>query len=93
MLSEFSYRKIIEKLYSRSYREKIGINEVNPAYTSVIGKLKYARQKGISIHKAASYVIARRGMGYGERLPIKQYQQINKPQQIRWRNYSQLIAD
>ena len=93
MLSEFSYRKIIEKLYSRSYRERIGINEVNPAYTSVIGKLKYARQKGISIHKAASYVIARRGMGYSERLPLRKYQQINRPQLTRWRNYSQLIAD
>ncbi len=93
MLSEFSYRKIIEKLYSCSYRERIGINEVNPAYTSVIGKLKYARQKGISIHKAASYVIARRGMGYSERLPLRKYQQINKPQLTRWRNYSQLIAE
>ena len=25
---------------------KIGINEVNPAYTSVIGRLKYANRKG-----------------------------------------------
>lgn len=57
MLSEFSYRKIIEKLYSRSYKAGIGINEVNPAYTSIIGKLKYASSKGITVHKAASYVI------------------------------------
>lgn len=93
MLSEFSYRKIIEKLYSRSYKVGIGINEVNPAYTSVIGKLKYADTKGITVHKAASYVIARRGMGYTERLAKRIYGEINKPLLTRWRNYHQLISN
>ena len=88
MLSEFSYRKITEKLYSRAYKMKIGINEVNPAYTSVIGQLKYARRKGISVHKAASYVIARRGMGYRERLSRRKYGNINEPLMTRWRKYS-----
>lgn len=88
MLSEFSYRKITEKLYSRAYKVKIGINEVNPAYTSVIGQLKYAKRKGISVHKAASYVIARRGMGYGERLSRRKYGNINEPLMTRWRKYS-----
>ena len=55
---------------------KIGINEVNPAYTSVIGQLKYARRKGISVHKAASYVIAKRGMGYRKRLSRNKYRNI-----------------
>lgn len=91
MLSEFSYRKIIEKLYSRSYKVGIGINEVNPAYTSIIGKLKYAPPKGITIHKAASYVIARRGMGYQERLPERMYGEINKPLMTRWGNYHQVF--
>ena len=93
MLSEFSYRKIIEKLYSRSYKVGIGINEVNPAYTSIIGKLKYAGIKGITVHKAASYVIARRAMGYAERLPKRIYGEINKPLLTRWRNYHQLISN
>ena len=88
MLSEFSYRKITEKLYSRAYKMKIGINEVNPAYTSVIGRLKYANRKGISVHKAASYVIARRGMGYRERLSRRKYGNINEPLMTRWRKYS-----
>ena len=91
MLSEFSYRKIIEKLYSRAYKMKIGINEVNPAYTSVIGRLKYANRKGISVHKAASYVIARRGMGYRERLSKRKYGNINEPLMTRWRKYSIII--
>ena len=75
-----------------NYKARIGINEVNPAYTSMIGKLKYADTKGIIIHKAASYVIARRGMGYTERLPERTYGEINKPLLIRWRNYHQLIS-
>ena len=43
--------------------------EVNPAYTSQIGKMKYMKRLGISIHQAASYVIARRAMGFKEKLP------------------------
>ena len=92
MLSEFSYRKIIEKLYSRAYKTYIGIIEVNPAYTSVIGGLKYARKKGISVHIAASYVIGRRGMGYKERLPRKEYSNINQPLLRRWHDYHQLVS-
>lgn len=91
MLSEFSYRKIIEKLYSRAYKCGIGINEVSPAYTSVIGRLKYSTQKGITVHKAASYVIARRGMGYKERLPRKLYNNINEPLLIRWKRYNEIM--
>ena len=93
MLSEFSYREIIEKLYSRSYKAGIVINEVNQVYTSIIGKLKYADIKGITVHKAASYVIAKRGMGYKERLPKRIYGGINKPLLIRWRKYQQLISN
>jgi hypothetical protein len=35
--------------------------KVNPAYTSVIGAVNYARSKGISTHPGAAYAIARRG--------------------------------
>ena len=93
MLSEFSYRSITEKIYSRAYKDGIGVMEVNPAYTSLIGKLKYADQKGISIHKAASFVIARRGMGYKERLPKRLYDNINEKCYTRWRNYNKLVLN
>ncbi|SHH25948.1 Uncharacterized protein SAMN02745221_02036, partial [Thermosyntropha lipolytica DSM 11003] len=43
--------------------------EVNPAYTSVIGMLKYAPQYMISKDIAAAYVIARRGLGLKEQIP------------------------
>lgn len=47
----------------------VAVFEVNPAYTSQIGKMKYMKRFGISIHEAASFVIARRGMGFKEKLP------------------------
>ncbi|SFP68678.1 hypothetical protein SAMN05444406_10289 [Caldicoprobacter faecalis] len=47
----------------------IQVMEVDPAYTSVIGLLKYTPQYMISKDVAASYVIARRGLGLKEQIP------------------------
>ena len=69
LLSGFVYAKIKEYLNSKAYREDIYIYQVNPAYTSQIGKLKYMKKLGISIHIAAAYVIGRRGMGFKEKIP------------------------
>lgn len=87
MLSEFSYRQIIEKLYARAYKDGIGIEEVNPSYTSQIGKVKYASINGLSVHRCAAYVIARRGMGYKERLPLNTYGNIDVSLEERWKQY------
>ena len=43
--------------------------KVHPAYTSQIGKLKYMRLFGLSIHICAAYVVGRRGMGLKESIP------------------------
>ncbi|MCF6096145.1 IS200/IS605 family accessory protein TnpB-related protein [Thermovorax subterraneus] len=65
----FSYRSLIEKIKILAKRKGIQIVEVNPAYTSVIGMLKYAPQHMISKDVAAAYVIARRGLGLKEQIP------------------------
>src|SRR5262245_49963111 len=44
---------------------------VNPAYTSVIGAVNYARRLGISVHCAAALAIARRGLGLAERPAVR----------------------
>jgi len=62
MLSSFAYRKIIELIKSRSFDKGIEVIEVNPAYTSKIGKFKYQNQYKLTTHQAASFVIARRGL-------------------------------
>ncbi|MBU3158006.1 hypothetical protein KPL46_24400, partial [Clostridium estertheticum] len=43
---------------------------VNPAYTSQMGKIKYMKAKGISIHVSAAYCIARKALGYKEKIPL-----------------------
>ena len=40
------------------------LTKVNPAYTSYIGKTKYANSMKLNSHTAASFVIARRGLGF-----------------------------
>ncbi len=70
MLSSLSYSAITEGIKSRAYRNGIEVVEVNPAYSSIIGLVTYAQKKGISVHQAASLVIARRGCGLRER-PVK----------------------
>ena len=66
-LSSFAYNKVKSLIVARAQDAGIEVMEVNPAYTSVIGKAKYSKRLGISVHKAASYVIARRGMRIEER--------------------------
>jgi IS605 OrfB family transposase len=70
MISSFSYNRIIQGIKSRAYRFGIEVMEVNPAYTSTIGAVNYARRYGISTHQAAAYAIARRGLGFSEK-PVR----------------------
>jgi IS605 OrfB family transposase len=68
-MSMFAYNNMISAIKSRAEKMGVAVFEVNPAYTSQIGKMKYMKRYGISIHEAASYVIARRAMGFKEQLP------------------------
>ena len=77
-LYEFIYKGILEKVEVLAAREGVEVVRVSPAYTSVIGTLKYAPQYLIDKDTAAAYVIGRRGMGFTEKIP---------------RNYSALLSD
>ncbi len=68
-MAMFAYKKMITAIKSRAEKMGVAVYETNPAYTSQIGKMKYMKRFGISIHQAASYVIARRAMGFREKLP------------------------
>ncbi len=65
----FSYRKLKEKIVHLARRYGIAVKEVNPAYTSVIGMLKYAPQLSLTKDIASAWVIARRGLGLSEGVP------------------------
>lgn len=69
MLSSFSYKSIINSIHSRAFRFGVRVEEVNPAFTSLIGRVKFAEKYGLSIHESAALCIARRGLGVSERLP------------------------
>ncbi|MBU8914529.1 IS200/IS605 family accessory protein TnpB-related protein [Bacillus sp. FJAT-29953] len=78
----FAKNKIHKALISRGLRNGFKIKKVNPAYTSVIGRFKYSRLYGLSVHEAASFVIGRRGLELEEKIPkelINQLRSMVKP--------------
>lgn len=66
----FAYRRLLVAIERRAARAGVMLVKVHPAYTSAIGALKYSHQYRLSIHQAAAVVIARRGMGLKERVPL-----------------------
>ena len=56
-------------LERKCLKRGVTIRKVHPAYTSLIGKYKYSRLYNLSTHMLASYVIARRGLGFKEAIP------------------------
>jgi IS605 OrfB family transposase len=67
MLSALAYRDFDSMLRAAAFRAGIDVIAVNPAYTSVIGAVNHAARLGISVHVAAAFAIARRGLGLKER--------------------------
>jgi IS605 OrfB family transposase len=65
----FTYRRLHETMVREALRAGLQVKLVNPAYSSLMGQLKYAGRYGLSDHQAAAYVLARRGLGMKERLP------------------------
>ena len=69
MLSSFSYGKVKAYFVSRGYRQGVEVHQVNPAFSSVIGRVKFMERYGLSVHQAAALVLARRLLGCSERIP------------------------
>lgn len=82
--------KVIHSLPVALYKQSVeyigqkyefAVYYIKPAYTSIIGKLKYADKMKLNSHISASYVIARRGLGFKEHLRTEQMEQI--PNELR----------
>ena len=69
MLSSFSYGKVKAYFISRGYRQGVEVHQVNPAFSSVIGRVKFMERYGLSVHQAAALALARRSLGFSERIP------------------------
>lgn len=69
MLSGFTYGKLTELLEQKCQLAGIELIKVNPAYSSIIGLVKFMKQYGLSSDTAAAMVLARRAMKLSERVP------------------------
>ncbi len=69
MLSNLATSMFKEVLMSRCERYGIGLYFVNPAFTSVIGMIKFMPRYGLNSGTAAAMTIARRAMNMSERAP------------------------
>jgi len=75
---QWIYKGLLEKIKTLAKREGIKTVEINPAYTSIIGILKYAPQYSLNKDTAGALVIARKTLRLKEELP---------------KNYKKLITD
>lgn len=91
MLSGWAYSRFYQLLESILSNRGISLYTRNPAYTSLIGLVKYARMYGLSSDIAAAIAIARRGMNLSEKLPrsVSAYLGVN-PRKHVWSGLNQL---
>jgi IS605 OrfB family transposase len=68
-LHHWNAKKFLQKLKRVAMLKGVEIVEVHPAYTSIIGMLKYAPQLSIDKDIAGAYVIGRRALGFKEDTP------------------------
>jgi IS605 OrfB family transposase len=74
MLSSLSYQKIQQAILARAAKEGVEVREVNPAFTSVIGRINYADRYGLTVHQGAAVAIGRRAFGL-----FKSHEKTGKP--------------
>jgi IS605 OrfB family transposase len=79
ILQFFSYRRILKKIESLANQKGIEVVKVNPAFTSVIGMMKYCPQYFIDKDIAGAYVIGRKALGFQEKIP-ENYKKLLKNQ-------------
>jgi IS605 OrfB family transposase len=79
ILQFFSYRRILKKIESLANQYGIEVVKINPAFTSVIGMMKYCPQYFIDKDVAGAYVIGRKALGFKEKIP-ENYKKLLKSQ-------------
>ena len=87
MLSNLAYSTYGKIIKSACHKKKVYLREVTPAWTSYIGKNKYANNMKLNIHTSASFVIARKGMFLVDSLSKKRV----KKQKPKYKKYEKRI--
>jgi len=79
MCSNFLRKKLIELIRIRALKLDRICLEVNAGYSSIAGELRYGKQfPRFNRHQLAALVLARRALGYGEKLSAEQLESIPK---------------
>jgi len=68
-LHHWNFKSLLSKIERTAKLNGLEVIKVDPAFTSVIGSLKYAPQLGIDKDIAGAYVIGRRALGFKEEIP------------------------
>lgn len=68
MLSSFAYAAFQALTDRRAAARGVAVRRVNPAFTTIIGVAKFVVGYALTSHHAAACAIARRGLGYSERI-------------------------
>ncbi|MEO1375184.1 MAG: hypothetical protein AAFW70_12855, partial [Cyanobacteria bacterium J06635_10] len=91
ILSGWAYSRFFELLNSICANRGIKVLTVNPAYSSLIGLVKYTKQYGLASDESAAFVIARRAQRLTENIPhsINAYLDV-KPGKHVWSAWNQL---
>ena len=91
MLSGWAYSQFYKQLGSILSNRGIELITVNPAYSSIIGLIKYLRMYGLASDEAAALVIARRAMNKSEKVPrsLTAYSEVNTEKHV-WSEWNQL---
>ena len=91
MLSGWAYSEFFKLLNSILSNRGIELLTVNPAYSSMIGLVKYLRMYGLASDEAAATVIARRGMRLSEKIPgsLTAFIEVNSTKHV-WSLWNQL---
>lgn len=66
LLSSFAYALFFIFLLARAFKNGVAVHQVNPAFTSIMGRVNYAMRYGLSVHLAAALCIARRYQKFSE---------------------------
>jgi IS605 OrfB family transposase len=91
MLSLWAYSKFFKLLNYILSNRGIELITVNPAYSSIIGLVKYLRMYGLASDEAAALVIGRRGMRLSEKIPgsLTAFVEVNSTKHV-WSLWNQL---
>ena len=88
MAHNFAHKQLIEAIQRYACKKGVPIYGVNPGLTSVIGRVKYQKIYGFSVHHGAAYVIARRGLGFQEKIPKSIHTRLKKYTELKGELYN-----